>query len=196
MPSRPPTGTAPVATVGCLRPAPADIDSVTRRWLADEPDALRAAYDAWATPVHTFCVRRLGTTDGADATQQVFVEAWRTRDRFDPLRGTLPQWLFGIARNLCHNSVRHRARRPETVGNDHADTGATGADLERVTDRLLVQYALSRLPDRQRLVIEESYFTGRTNQEISEHHDIPLGTVKSDIRRGLALLRSEIGVRT
>ncbi len=168
-------------------------DDVVARWVAGDPDALRLAFEAWGAGIHTYCVRRVGADDAADATQEVFVAAWRARHQLDPERGSLAQWLFGIARNTCHGIHRRRAARPEPVADDGLDGRSSPAEQDRLSDRLLLAEALRRLPERQRAVLVASFVEDRTNQAVAADLSLPLGTVKSDIRRGLQALRAELG---
>ncbi|MGK2947146.1 MAG: RNA polymerase sigma factor [Acidimicrobiales bacterium] len=168
-------------------------DDVTVRWAAGDPEALRGAYDAWGAAIHTYCARRLSADDAADATQEVFVSAWRARQQFDPTRGSLPQWLFGIARNACYGIHRKRASRIVSGGDDGLDGMPATVEPDVLPDRLLLAEALQRLPERQRAVLLASFVDDQTNHEVAERLSLPLGTVKSDIRRGLRTLRSHLG---
>jgi RNA polymerase sigma factor (sigma-70 family) len=168
-------------------------DEVAARWAAGDREALRAAFDAWGAPIHTYCARRLPPDDVADATQEVFVSAWRAREQFDPARGSLPQWLFGIARNTCHGFHRKRGSRIAAGSDDGLEAVPAPAVVDTLPDRLLLAGALQRLPERQRAVLVASFVEDRTNHEVAERLSLPLGTVKSDIRRGLRALRSELG---
>lgn len=183
---RPPTsGAVPVpvtVTVG---------DDATARWVSGHPEALRSAYDAWGAVIHAYCARRLGASDAADATQEVFVSAWRKRAQFDRTRGNLSQWLFGIARNTCTTFQRRGARGPQPVA-EVPTVVVTAAEDDRLSDRLLLAGALQRLPERQQQVLRAAFVDGWTNQEVADRLDLPLGTVKSDIRRGLRSLRGEL----
>jgi RNA polymerase sigma-70 factor (ECF subfamily) len=151
------------------------------------------AFDAWGGPIHTYCARRLPDGEAADATQEVFVAAWRARDQFDPERGVLAQWLFGIARNTCVAFHRRRARVPEPMADVPVDTGGRAED-DDLSDRLLVLGALDQLPERQRRVLRASFMEGWTNAEVADRLGLPLGTVKSDIRRGLTTIREHLEV--
>lgn len=166
-------------------------DEVAARWVAGDADALRLAFDGWGAAIHAYCARRLPEGEAADATQEVFVSAWRARAQFDPTRGALAQWLFGIARNTCVLFHRRRARVPEPVSDLPVGTGAGGGE-DALPDRLMLAGALGQLPDRQRQVVVASFIGGWTNLEVSERLGLPLGTVKSDIRRGLRTLRSHL----
>jgi RNA polymerase sigma-70 factor (ECF subfamily) len=163
--------------------------ALSQRWFLGDEEALRLAFDAWGGAIHTYCQRRLPLDEATDATQEVFVSAWRKRDQFDPSRGSLPGWLFGIARNTCVDLHRRRARRPDPVP-EPVPAPSTAAPVgDDVADRLLLAGALEQLPARQRSVLVASFVDGHTNQEVADRLGLPLGTVKSDVRRGLRTLR-------
>ena len=176
-----------------MDPDPPAGDDIAARWTVGDAGALRLAFDRWGGPIYTYCARRLPEDDAADATQEVFVSAWRSRTQFDPDRGVLGQWLFGIARNTCVTFHRRRARVPEPMA-DLPVHGDPPAEEDGLPDRLLLLGALQRLPDRQRRVLLASFMDGWTNAEVADRLDLPLGTVKSDIRRGLLALRAHLEV--
>lgn len=172
-------------------PEPPTRAEIGARWEAGDPDALRLAFDAWGSAIYTYCSRRLPRGEAADATQEVFVAAWRARAQFDPARGALAQWLFGIARNTCVTFHRRQARVPEPVAAPPTAGPAVAGD-DPLPDRLLLAGALRQLPARQRQVLVASFVEGWTNLEVAERLGLPLGTVKSDIRRGLLALRDRL----
>lgn len=166
---------------------------VAQGLLAGDADALEAAFRRWGGLVHGFCRRAVGADAADDLTQQVFVEAWRTRDRFDPERGVVPGWLIGIARNLVARHGRQAARVPTPV----ADAQATEPPIPDVTpdilaDQLTVAAALDVLSEPQRATLRLSFFHDLTQAEVAEQLGLPLGTVKSHHRRGLARLRDHL----
>jgi RNA polymerase sigma-70 factor (ECF subfamily) len=154
---------------------------------------LPAAYSRWAPLVRAVVARRLGDpSDADDATQLVFLAAWRSRDRFDPARGEVPVWLLGIARHVAADLLTARARearrreaasrgRPVTAVPDPADDVAARVDMEG---------ALRRLAPERRRVVRLVYAQGRTHAQVAAETGLPLGTVKSHARRGLAQLRA------
>ena len=131
------TDPAPDRTVAGGRQPAADVDA---RFAADEPDALRLAYDAHGTVIFSFCRRSLGADQAADMTQEVFVTAWKVRARFDPTKGTLRSWLFGIARFKVLGALRGRpplhAVSSDASERDHPTVAAT--DVDRLADRLVL----------------------------------------------------------
>lgn len=168
---------------------------VEQAWAAGDSEALRLAWDRYGTLVHTYCRRSLADHDqAADCTQEVFVSAWRSRDRFRPEQGGLGAWLLGIARYRVLDAYRSNARRPvpvETPG--EASAGAVASDGDALADRLLLTDALRHLAPRARQVVELAYYGDLTQAEIATRLDLPLGTVKSDLRRSLERLRQHLG---
>lgn len=172
------------------------IDPAEAGFAAGDDAALRAAYDAHGPSIYTFCVRALGEDRAKDVTQEVFVNAWRSRDRFDPAKGSLGAWLMGIAKFRILDNLRaekrHSSRRADAEVAERTAAMSTGDDVEALSDRMLVADALRALPERSRTVIELAYFGDLTHAQVADHTSLPLGTVKSDIRRGLALIRSHL----
>jgi RNA polymerase sigma factor (sigma-70 family) len=167
---------------------------MVERTFRTDPDGLKAAYDAYGAAVHRFCTRSLDSHLARDATQEVFVTAWRQRDRFDPERGSLLGWLLGIARNKVLGAQRSHRRHPSPSPPDQLPAVADDTRvLDQLADRLLVAHALSTLPDRAQEAVRLAFLEGLSHQEVADHLDLPLGTVKSDIRRGLTRLRVTLG---
>lgn len=168
---------------------------VERAWVAGEDDALRSAWDQFGSLVFTYCVRALRDREAAsDCTQETFVSAWRSRDRFDPSKGTLAGWLVGIARFRILDVHRAAPRIPvptaetEEAGNAEVEE----APQEALADQMLVAHALETLPERARQVVRLAFYSDLTQQEIATRLDLPLGTVKSDMRRALLRLRTHL----
>ena len=159
---------------------------------AGDESALRAAYDTWGGMVLRFAERLLPTvSDAEDVTQQVFVSAWNSRERYDPDKAPLPAWLIGIARHKVLDRRRATDRLPTPVATlqEHS---SDPTDIDLVADRLLVAEALARLPEEQRHALELAFFEGRSHQEVAARLGLPLGTAKSHIRRGLERLRRSL----
>ena len=114
--------------------------------------------------------------------------AWQARHRYRPEQAELPAWLIGIARHKVIDRLRADARLPTPVAAPPEQVGAS-PDIEQLADRLLVADALKRLPAEQRAVLELAFFEGLSHQEVAARLDLPLGTAKSHIRRGLERLR-------
>ena len=176
----------------------ADVALLGRRFADGDEEALAEAYRRWSTLVHTIALRSLGNrADAEDVTQQVFVGAWRGRHRFDPDRARLPAWLVGITRHSVADAheARTRARRSEqAVAASAPNPGTTEDDVRQVADRVLVADELRRLGDPGRTILELAFFRDLTHVQIAEELDLPLGTVKSHVRRSLIRLRDRMEV--
>lgn len=168
----------------------ADVDAVEAAFVRGDESALKAAYDAHGSLVYTFCRRALGDERASDVTQEVFVSAWRFRHRFDPAKGNLAAWLMGITKHRLIDNIRSEQRHSERRDHSEPVEIATEDDVDRVGDRMLVARALATLPERSRTMIELAFFQDLTHNQIAERTSVPLGTVKSDIRRGLAKIRT------
>ena len=169
-------------------------DAVAARWVAGDDAALRLAYEQFGTLIFTFCSRALVDRGAAaDCTQETFLSAWRSRDRYDPRHGSLAGWLMGIARFKVLDAYRAAPRVP-VPSDDAAGNEATAGDPydEQLADRLLIAHALEALSPRARSVVELAFYSDLTQTEIAETTGLPLGTVKSDLRRGLQRLRSHL----
>ena len=169
------------------------VDTPEAAFVRGDDDALRKAYDAHGSLIFTFCARSLGPERAGDVTQEVFLSAWRARDRFDPAKGNLAAWLTGIAKNRIIDAVRSEKRHSDRRAPELAeDIGTAATETDALGDRMLVADALRALPDRSREVLTLAFFEDLTHPQIAERTQIPLGTVKSDIRRGLARIRRHL----
>ena len=166
--------------------------SVEQRFVAGHDTALKDVFDEYGALVMGVARKVVGD-DAEDLTQQVFLAAWKGRGRFDPEKGALGSWLVGICRFKAIDHLRAKGRRPPS-----ASPGAVEKDIPveasvgQITDRVILDEALSRLPDERREVVELAFYADLTHAEISKRLDMPLGTVKSHVRRGLQTLRGQL----
>ena len=163
------------------------------RFRSGDDTALREMYDRYGALVHSVGLACLPIrSDAEDLTQATFVAAWRGRQTYDPDRGTLAGWLLGIARRQAVDRLR-ALRREQSVADAilRQPTRAYSEELgpERVVDQIVVQDELSRLSGEQRRVVELAFFDDLTHVQIAGVTGLPLGTVKSHLRRGLTRLR-------
>lgn len=171
------------------------VDDLERRFVSGDEAALAQVYQDHGSLVYTYCRRQLGPETGRDVTQEVFTSAWRARHRFDPDRGSLRAWLMGIAKNRVVDQYRMQSRRPQIADGIEVadrDDGADGVQLERIGDQMILASAMNELSDRARTVVELSFFHQLTHPEIAAQTGLPLGTVKSDIRRSLQKLKHHL----
>jgi RNA polymerase sigma factor (sigma-70 family) len=175
-----------------------DVDQQIDRSFAQGGDAeLRAVYERYSSLVFTFCRRSLAADPAADAAQETFVSAWRSRESYDPSKGSVAGWLMGIARFKVIEQLRRGGRDSgslEAPPNGVPET--TDINLERIADRMLLAEALDQLAPRVRTVVELAFLNDLTQIEIAERCSLPLGTVKSDLRRGVERLRRHLSSPT
>jgi RNA polymerase sigma-70 factor (ECF subfamily) len=188
--------------VGRLRdPDPESDDTeVGRRFAAGDEQALAWAYERFAGQIHGMAVRAFGPgPDAEDVTQQVFVSAWTGRAGFRPEQGPLPAWLVGVCRHKIADTWarRDRQRRAAEAAITEARSApeTTGPQVDTaVADRVLLLGELERLGQPQRGIIELAFFEDLTHTQIADRTGLPLGTVKSHIRRTLERLRTRLEV--
>ena len=182
------------------RPVDPDDAEIARGFCAGDEQALAWAYERWAGQVHGMAVRAFGPgPDAEDITQQTFVSAWTGRDRYTPAQGPLPAWLVGICRHKIADTWARLARQRRSAEAAEADVRSrpSGAEPDTagvVTDRVLLLGELDRLGQPQRGIIELAFFEDLTHAQIAARTGIPLGTVKSHIRRTLERLRDRLEV--
>jgi RNA polymerase sigma-70 factor (ECF subfamily) len=166
------------------------------RFSAGDERALADAYARWSGIVHSLARRSLGIdADAEDVTQQVFISAWRGRATFDPSKGQLGAWLIGITRRRIADALEARARVRRIEQSWEASLGLDGpSDLVDVADRLMIADELERLEPVPRRVMALAFYGDMTHSEIADTTGIPLGTVKSHIRRSLGRLRTVLEV--
>ena len=156
--------------------------------------ALRWLYDRYGAAVLHLAYATVGNRhDAEDIVQATFVAAWQGRERYEPERGSLLGWLLGIARRKAVDMIRVRSRQNRVTDSlRQAETSDAGsaAGVDAVIDRLVVADQLSGLEPAQRRVLELSFYDDLTHVQIAALTGMPLGTVKSHLRRGLARLRS------
>jgi RNA polymerase sigma-70 factor (ECF subfamily) len=152
-------------------------------------DAFDQLYGRFARPVLAMALRHLGDNGRAeDAAQETFAAVWRSARSYRSERGSGSAWLYAVARHAIIDRARQRRDQPADIP-EEISPGA-GPD-ERAEESWLawrVHSCLEQLPERERVVIELAYWSGLSQTEIASYLDVPLGTVKTRTRTGLARL--------
>jgi RNA polymerase sigma-70 factor, ECF subfamily len=179
-----------------IRPVQSDISDgeLISRVGSGDRNAFEVLYRRYARPVFGLALRRLGDRGRAeDAVQETFASVWRAARSYRPERGPGAPWLYAVARNAIVDNGRARREPPVEGVEEQAseDTPADRAEAGWIAWR--VHRALAELPENERVVIELAYWRGRSQAEIAELLGIPLGTVKTRTRTGLARLADMLG---
>ena len=176
------------------------IAGLIRRVAVGDRAAFTELYDLMSARIFGLIRRVLVDRDQSEEVlQEVFLEAWRTADDYDPARGQGRSWLLTIAHRRAVDRVRaSRASvdRDIRVGIRDTEVAFDGVAerAELTIDAQLMTAALSRIPEAQREALVMAYFGGYHQSEIAALTGTPLGTIKTRMRDGLTRLRAEMGV--
>ena len=171
------------------------------RILRRDSSALESLYDRYSRPVYSLVLRISQQPASAEEiVQDVFLQLWKSADRFQISRGPLEPWLFTMARNRALDFLRlkrEKQRRREDSVEDDLPIAAIerpdpegDIDLSRRAEK--VRALMTSLPDTQRRAIELAFFEGLSHSEVAASMGEALGTVKSWIRSGLLRLRESL----
>ena len=161
-----------------------------------DESALGALYDATLSRVYSLALRITRKPEAAEeVVTDVYLQVWRKAADYDAARGRALTWLLTI----CHSRALDQLRRkdeaeahpePETLRTDLADGDNDPLDLlQAIENQSAIYAALESLNPIQRQLIALAFFKGLSHQEAAERSGLPLGTVKTHIRRALEQLR-------
>ena len=150
--------------------------------------------------IHAVCARVVGSGgDADDAAQNAMISIVRSLDRFDG-RAAFSTWAYRIATNAALDELRRRKRRPHLHAvNEGGEEPPEPRDplahrsVDAVVDRMAIDEALATLPEEFRAAVVLCDVSELDYAEIAETLGVPVGTVKSRIARGRALLVEELG---
>nr|BFE78664.1 hypothetical protein GCM10020093_012650 [Planobispora longispora] len=168
-----------------------------REWSPHED--FSRVFDAHFAEIHRYIARRLDTQTADDLAADTFLIAFRDRERFDPSRGGIRPWLYGIATNLLARHRRDEVRRwkalSRTAAGDDQESpeGAVTAKVsaQQVTGSLAG--ALAGLAKRDRDVVLLLALGDLSHAEVAAALGVPYGTVASRLNRARKQLREALG---
>lgn len=170
-----------------------------------DPSAVPACLSRYGRLVWTLAQRRLGNrADTEDAVQEIFIDLWRHANRFDPRLSDETTFVAMVARRRLIDRLRRRSRLPVTSPLDDGvvDGRATACESERVGRELdlgdearIAREHFDRLRPDEQLVLRLAIYDSLPHAMIAEQTGLPLGTVKSHIRRGMDSLRRALVAR-
>lgn len=163
------------------------------RVAAGDQGAFAALYDRWSGRLLALVMQVLvDRAQSEEVLQEVFLEIWRSAGEFDPARGSARGWMAVRARRRAVDRVRssqasreREQRWPATM----PDVDVTAQQAEDVLEAAELRQALDKVGEPQRSTLLAAYVGGLTHAQIAERTGVPLGTVKSRIRDGVARLR-------
>lgn len=191
-----------IALMAQCRSADPSASAATSRARAEQ--AFGVLYDQTVQRVHAL-VRRFVKDEATaqEVTEDIFFMAWSHAQRFDPSRGSALAWLLTMARSKALDAWRQQAARWVHSDSDLADEqlakltapGGPSDILEATDQQQAVHAALQNVSPAARQMISLAFFQGLTHSEISTHLNVPLGTVKTTLRRALASMRAVLQER-
>ena len=134
-----------------------------------------------------------------DAWQESLVKFWRFGNQYDPEKGRLFTWLLNICRRTAIDKLRSRDYREHKGGQNieqtssQTETIVTNLIEEPYVEGIGIKEMVDKLEPKYREIIDLLYFQGHTQQEAAKELSLPLGTVKTRIRKGVNLLRKWLG---
>ena len=158
-------------------------------------DALKYVYRHTSAKLFGVCLRILNDREEAeDVLQDVYLTVWNNADRFDPERASPITWLVSMTRNRCIDRLRARGGRV-MAGVEEAEALADTAPLVSVTvetdeDSRRLNGCIDQLDPKHAGAVRTAFFEGLTYDALAQSLGVPLGTMKSWIRRSLISLRA------
>lgn len=171
--------------------------ALDRRFVAGDEQALAELYRRWSPVVFTLALRSLGDRgDAEDVTQRTFVSAWNSRAGYDSSKARLSTWLITIARRRIADTFEARAKVEQLQAEMERLTPPDALVSESIdlSETLLLSSELQQLAPDAQAVMRLAFYDDLTHEEISRRMGMPLGTVKSHIRRSLARMRDRLEV--
>lgn len=155
--------------------------------------ALAEVYRRTSAKLFGICIRLLGSeAEAEDVLQEVYLVVWNKADRFDPQKASPITWLAVVARNKSIDRLRLRRLSTDPIerAGEVGDDGPSAFDvLETAQEQQRLTSCLDELEEQQRSMIRSAFLDGASYPELAEREGVPLGTMKSWIRRGLLRLR-------
>jgi RNA polymerase sigma-70 factor (ECF subfamily) len=154
-------------------------------------------FSYFAPRLRSYALKQMGNEALAmELVQDTMSNVWQKSHLFNSEKGSPSTWIFTIARNIRFDMLRKQRNRKEDVCSDDLwpilceqtpDANEVSLDHQVTMDEIGVLF--DSLPEKQRLVIEAIYINGKSQQEVANELDIPLGTVKSRTRLALQRLK-------
>ena len=163
-----------------------------------DEDALSGFYDDTLTRVYGLAIRITGTgMEAEEVVSDVYWQVWQQADQYNSKKASIIGWLLTICRSRAIDQLRRRNRTESTASDQSPEELAADFEnpeylLASLQSKTSISNALQNLSVDQRQLLSLAFFRGMSYSEVAEYTGIPLGTVKSHIRRGLTYLKSQL----
>jgi RNA polymerase sigma factor (sigma-70 family) len=172
----------------------AQLAAALARCAAGERSAMRVIYDIESGRMVGVARRMLRRQDLAEeAVQDTFMRLWRSAHSFDPAKGSARTWLYAILRNCAISVMRDEGRFESDPEGGEDAAPATENALARLPETSALRRCLEQLDPQRRSVVVLAYVHGLSHGELAGRLNVPLGTVKSWVRRSLISLQGCMG---
>lgn len=164
--------------------------------LQKDQQAFSYLYDNYAGALNTVILKMVENKELAeDVLQEAFVKIWNNFENYDKSKGRLFTWMLNVTRNLTIDTLRSKSfKKQQKISGDENSVSSvedTKAGIDKF-DAMGLRKQVSDLKEDQRSIIDMAYFFGYTQDEISKHLGIPLGTVKTRMRTAITELRKKL----
>ena len=175
----------------------AELSALLARAADGDRIAFRDFYDRTSAKLFGIILRILiERGEAEDVLQEVFVTIWRKAAEFDPSRASPVTWTATIARNRAIDRLRARGSRPSAPLDEAADVRDESPSADTIIDSgreaARIHAALAALEPRHAAAIRSCYFEGITYEALAEREGVPVGTLKSWVRRGLVRMKADM----
>lgn len=161
-------------------------------------EAFEYLYDHYAPALYGIIMKIVKDDEkAADVMQDAFLKIWKNIGGYNTEKGTLFTWILNVARNTAIDRLRLDVKLAKSVSWDHVKEAelSNGVIFNPIPATIDIRAIVQRLLPEKSLLIDLVYFQGYTHEEVSAKLCLPLGTVKSRIRKALAELREIFGVK-
>jgi len=169
------------------------VESLIARVAIGDRSAFELLYQRTSAKLFGVCLRILrDRAEGEEALQESYVKIWQNSGQYSQSRASAISWLAAVARNQSIDRLRKRRAGGETLDAvAGVEDGAPSPESAAVTagDRRRLQECLEALDPKYAAAVRSAYFGGFTYEELARRGGMPLGTMKSWIRRSLARLK-------
>jgi len=173
-----------------------EIDTLINKFQQKDIEAFQKLYELYASNLKAVIFGIVkNQEDTEELLQDVFVKAWNNIHDYSPKKGRFYTWILTISRNMAIDklrSKRFRKNRNNMSLDFLANSVVSKENLERTTDYIGVDFFLKAISNNDKKLIELIYFQGFTYKEVSEKMNMPIGTIKTNMRKCILNLRKRV----